>query len=127
MDLQNFLFCLFTICVCLPHLSNTKSLLLCMLTIQSPIYEIANSNSIVKYLEEEDQERQAWTEVKVPLWEAEDPQNLALGLNHHLGVSDGPSQNRLKARVSLDEMLIVMMKIMFTGQLSVRVYSSKCS
>ena len=66
-------------------------------------------------------------EQKAQHLEAVDPQNLGLDPNHHLGVSDGPSQNRLKARVSLDEMLIVMMKIMFTGQHSVSPLSSKYS
>ena len=71
--------------------------------------------------------RQVLIEQKAQHLEAVVPQNLGLDPNHHSGVSDGPSQNRLKARVNLDEMLIVMMKIMLTGQLSVRVYSSKCS
>ena len=74
-------------------------------------------NLIVKYLEGEAQERQASIEVKVPHWEVEDRQNLVLGLNPPLGVSDGPSQNRLKARVSLEGKHIVMMRIMCRGQL----------
>ena len=91
-----------------------------MLIIQPPIIDIVNSNLIVKYLEGEVQERLASIEVKVPHWEAEDRQNLVLGLNHPLGVSDGPSQNRLKARVSLEGMHIVMTRTMCRGQLSVR-------
>ena len=69
--------------------------------------------------------RQVLIEQKAQHLEAVVPQNLGLDPNHHLGVSDGPSQNRLKARASLEEMLIVTMKIMFIGQLSVRFYTRK--
>ena len=78
-----------------------------------------------KYLEEEVQALQVLIGRKVQHLEVEALQNLELDPNHRSGVSDGPSQNRLKARASLEEMLTVTMKIMFIGQLSVRFYSRK--
>lgn len=72
--------------------------------------------TITKYLEGEAPQHLALTELKARLWEEEDPQNLAPDQNHLLGVSDGLSQNRLKARASLEGKHIVMMRIMYTGQ-----------
>ena len=92
-----------------------------MLTIQFNVvvYHV-NLHSYVKSLEDEVLEHLALIEVKAELWELEDQQNLVPDQNHLLGVSDGPSQNRLKARASLEEKHIVMMRIMYTGRPSVR-------
>ena len=60
-------------------------------------------------------------EQKAQHLEVEVPLNLGQDRNHHSGVSDGPSQNRLKARANLEEKRIVMTRTMFLGRLLVRL------
>ena len=78
-------------------------------------------------MDEEALERQVLIEQKVQHLEVEVLLSLEQDQNRHSGVSDGPSQNRLKARANLEETRIVMMKRMFIGQHSVRSLSSKYS
>ena len=81
---------------------------------------LVNSHPCPKSLEDGVLEHLALIEVKVGLWEVEDQQNPVPDQNHLLGVSDGPSQNRQKARASLEEKRIVMTRIMYTDRPLVR-------